>query len=67
MSSKAFKSWKGRMGFTLRGVAGALGISRGTAHNYCAGKRCDIEEPVEIPKHILLACSAVEEGLPPIQ
>lgn len=67
MSNKAFKSWKIRMGLTLRGVADVLGISRNTAGNYSVGRRCDKEEEVEVPKHILLACSAVENNLPPIK
>lgn len=55
------------MGLTLDGVSRSLGISRNTAGNYCLGKRCDKAEEVEVPKHILLACSAVEAGLPPVK
>jgi len=58
------------MGLTLRGVASALGIARNTAGNYSLGLRfdkCDEGEIVEVPKHILLACSAVEKKLSPIE
>lgn len=67
MSSKAFSGWKIRMGLSLKGVAGVLGISRNTAFNYCSGHRCDKKEAVKVPRHILLACSAVENKLPPVQ
>ncbi len=67
MSSKAFREWKIRMGLTLRGASHVLGISRNTAGNYNVGRRCDKLEEVEVPKYILLACSAVEHKLPPVQ
>lgn len=55
------------MGLTLKGVSTSLGISRNTAGNYCVGKRCDKQDEVEIPMHILLACAAIEHKLPPIK
>ena len=58
------------MGLTLRGVAAVLGIARNTAGNYSLGVRFDNSEKgeiVEVPKHILLACSAVENKLSPVQ
>lgn len=58
------------MGLTLREVSSALGIARNTAGNYCTGKRSDKKDDdgeVIVPKHILLACNAVEQGLPPIK
>lgn len=56
------------MGLSLRGVSLALGISKNSAQNYCAGKRWQPEgqEDVEIPKPILLACAAIENGILPI-
>ena len=68
-TSKAFRAWKVRMGYTLRNVTNALGIARNTAGNYCTGRRLGKlgeEEMVEVPKVVLLACSAVEQGLPPV-
>lgn len=45
-----------------------MGVARNTAGNYCLGKRTDggVEEVVEVPKYILLACTAVERDLPPV-
>jgi predicted transcriptional regulator len=63
--NKAFRQWQGRMGFTRRHVSNALGIAINTVAGYRAGKRTSGE--VEVPKNILLACAAIEEGLPPIK
>jgi hypothetical protein len=69
--SRAFCQWQGRMGFTRRHVSNALGIAVATVAGYRAGKRTGISPgesiPVEVPKHILLACAAIEKRLPPIK
>lgn len=54
------------MGLSLSGVSKVLGIAKNTAHNYSTGKRQDMDNEVIVPKHILLACSAIEKEIPPI-
>jgi transcriptional regulator with XRE-family HTH domain len=54
---------------TQQGAAKALGVSRNTVANYDTGKRFDPQfkdSPVEVPKVVLLACAALENGLSPI-
>lgn len=68
-SSKAFNSWRKRTGLTYKEASIVLGICMASIGYYTRGERknVDISEPVEVPKTVLLACSAVEANLPPIQ
>lgn len=70
-SSKAFLKWRRRMGLTYSQVSESLGISASVAGFYSRGtrrnKKKDDEKIVEVPKSILLACSAVENNLNPIE
>lgn len=70
-SSKAFSLWRKRMNFTYRETAKNLGICVASVGFYSVGTRKDNKEDegksVEVPKVVLLACSAVENKLPPIQ
>lgn len=70
-SSKAFNNWRKRMGFTYRQAANSLGICMASVGYYTVGSRRDNQDedakPVDVPKTILLACSAIENQLPPIQ
>lgn len=70
-SSKAFCRWRERMGFSYREAARSLGVCMASVGLYTAGKRKnnkeDDERLVEVPLSILLACSAIEQKLPPIK
>ena len=68
-SSKAFNSWRKRMGFTYRETSKVLDICMASIGYYTRGtrKNKDKDESLEVPKVVLLACSAVEAKLPPIQ
>lgn len=61
---KAFRQWQERMNFNRQHVSTALGIAINTVAGYRTGNRSN--GIVEVPKHILLACSAIEAGLTPI-
>lgn len=70
-SSKAFCSWRKRMKLSYSQAADVLELcvsavgfySRGTRKN----KKDDEETIVHVPKTVLLACRAIEAGLPPIK
>lgn len=62
-SSKAFRSWRIRMGLTQKQAAAALKLAENTVGNYDYGRRCDVEENVIVPHHVLLACAAIEARL----
>ena len=65
--SKALIQWRHRMKYTQKEAWWALGVSRSGYQIWEAGHRFDKpSEPVAVPKSILLACSALEEGLAPI-
>jgi predicted transcriptional regulator len=61
-----FKDWRKRFFKSQRAAADALGISASSVILYEAGRRRDANEtPVEVPKVVALACSAVAQNLPP--
>lgn len=66
-SSKAFRSWRTRMGMTQKQAASVLGLAQNTVGNYDFGRRCDVDGNVMVPLHILLACAAVEAKLSPVR
>ena len=70
-SSKAFNSWRKRMGYTYRDTANVLGVCMACVGYYTVGvrkeKNNEESKPVEVPKTVLLACSAIENDLKPIQ
>jgi len=65
-TSKAFRAWRKRMNLTQKAAGDALGLSENAVRNYDLGRRCDWPVDVEVPKHVLLACHAVEKNLPPV-
>lgn len=65
MDSEVFKTWRKVMGLTQAQAAEALGISKPTIENYERGTRRDNGAPVEIPKHIALACAAIYHKIGP--
>jgi len=50
-----------------REAAEALGISMSSVQLYERGSRREDGRPVEIPKTVALACSAVSHRLPPME
>lgn len=70
-SSSAFCRWRKRMGLTYEEAALRLDLCRAAISNYNSGMRRNKKEdelaPVEVPKHILLACAAIEAGLTPVE
>ncbi|SFK99576.1 hypothetical protein SAMN04488518_113129 [Pseudovibrio ascidiaceicola] len=67
MTPEEFKYWRTASGFKSRdAAAAALGVSSETIRLYELGhRRDDPSRAVEIPKHIALACTAIEAGLEP--
>ena len=65
MDREAFKAWRKAVTLTQTEAAESLGISKSTVELYERGSRRDNGAPVEIPKHIALACTAIYHKLPP--
>lgn len=65
--NKAFHSWRKRLNMTQQRAAESLRLARITVANYDRGTRCGLEGEVIVPHVVLLACSAVENNLPPIK
>jgi predicted transcriptional regulator len=70
-SSKAFCLWRKRMGLSYHQAAQALGLCTSAVGFYSRGTRKNQKESeekiVDVPKTVLLACKALEHGLPPIK
>lgn len=66
-SSRAFASWVKRMDITNREAARRLGMHTNTVNYYCLGRRCDKDKPIVVPTVVLLACSALEKNLTPVE
>lgn len=65
MTPTAIREWRSRLGLTQQQAADALGVSLRMYAYYEAGKRED-GRPVEIPRTVALAASAIERGLEPV-
>jgi len=65
MTPEDFKAWRNGLGYSQKEAAEALGVSYGTVFNYETGKRREDGQPVEIPRTVALACSALFHGLEP--
>jgi len=63
MTSEEFRRWRALMGLTQQQAADALGMSKSTIENYEAGKRRDVDQAVEIPKVVALACAALQRDV----
>lgn len=59
MNSEVFRTWRKVMDLTQAQAGAALGVSKGTIENYERGHRRESGTPVEIPKHVALACAAI--------
>jgi transcriptional regulator with XRE-family HTH domain len=59
MTPDEFKSWREQMGLSQIAAAEALGLSKGSVENYERGTRREDSRPVEIPRTVALACSAL--------
>lgn len=68
-SSKAFASWRKRMNLSYSQAAKALGLCSSVVGFYSRGsrKKDDVDKEVDVPVVVLLACSAVENKLTPIE
>jgi len=63
----ALKSWRARMGWTQTQAAEAMGVSKPTYQSWESGKRWSDGTPLPPPKTALLAASALEQRLPPLE
>ena len=70
-SSSAFSKWRKRMNLSYSQAAEALGLCVSAIGFYSRGSRKQQKEgedkEVEVPKTVLLACQAIEQGLKPIK
>jgi transcriptional regulator with XRE-family HTH domain len=67
MTPQSFRAWRKGLGMSQREAAEALGISMSSVQLYERGSRREDGRPVEIPKTVALACSAVSHRLPPME
>lgn len=65
MTHEDFKAWRSAMDLSQAAAADALGLSKATVENYDRGTRREDGRPVEIPKHVALACAALWHRLEP--
>lgn len=65
MSPDSFKAWRTIMDLSQLKAGEALGLSKGTIENYERGSRREDGRPVEIPRHIALACAALYHRIEP--
>ena len=54
-----FAAWRARLGLSKSEAAQVLGLSRNSVIAYETGRR-------PLPRHVALACAAVEGGIAPI-
>lgn len=70
-SSRAFRQWRLRLNLTQAEAAKVLGLGRNTVVTYDCGMRWDNKgiSPSNsvVPYVVLLACSAVEAHLKPVE
>ena len=55
------------MGLSQRAAAGALGLSLSSYQDQERGTNRQTGQPIRTPRSLLLACSALEQGLEPIE
>lgn len=63
MTAADFARWVEQMGFSQEEAATRLGLSRSCVQQYLRGARKGSQAPVEIPKSVRLACSAIAMGV----
>lgn len=64
-AAAALKAWQARMGLSYTTAAKAIGVGRSTYAAYIRGIN-DKGKPAPISRTVLLACAAIEAGLPPV-
>ena len=65
-TSKSFRAWRRRLGLTQNGAAAKLGVTAMCVYIYDNGKRYSPDRDIKVPLAVRLACSAIENNLPPI-
>lgn len=65
LTGKVIREWREKLGWSQAETAEKLGISEGSWRNYEHEKRKDKDEPVQIPKLVDWALSALYAGLRP--
>lgn len=58
MTANDFREWRKRLGLNRVEAAAVLGMGRNQPQRY--------EEGQPIPRHVALACAAIEAGLDPL-
>lgn len=58
--------WRERMGLSQRAAAEALGLALTSYQDQERGTNRRTGLPIRTPRSLLLACAAIEAGLPPI-
>ena len=62
----AIGKWRARLGISQRAAAKALGLALTSYQDQERGTSRATGEPIRTPRSLLLACAAVEAGLPPV-
>jgi len=63
----ALKSWRARMGWTQTQAAEAMGVTKPTYQSWELEKRWRDGKHMEPDRIVLLAASALEQRLPPLE
>lgn len=61
-----FRAWRRRLGFSQIEAAKALGLSESRIMDYEKGVTRGHERPAPVPRHVALACAAIENKLEPV-
>lgn len=63
----AIARWRARMGLSQRAAASALAMSLSSYQDQERGTNRTTGAPIRTPLSLLLACAALEHGVPPIE
>ncbi len=63
----AVARWRARMGLSQRAAAEQLGMSLPAYQSHERGASFATGEPLRTSRMLLLACAAIETGVPPIE
>lgn len=65
MTGEELRALRRGLGMTQAGFAAALGISVSQLHNYETGRERHSDEPLAVPRLVMLAARWLEHELPP--